>query len=130
MFLRVSNLIIEMSYSGRNLLPGQKLPIGCVIDLVVGQGYSSEMIATPDLTSLSQEESTTRAHEESFTIGGIFYDEQPTSEEDKNSYMVYKQNLRKRISSKGKGLISTDERQESIKKESEKKGKRGYSCQD
>lgn len=118
-----SNLIIEMSYSGRNLLPGQKLPIGCVIDLVVGQGYSSEMIATPDLTSLSQEEATTRAHEESFTIGGIFYDEQPTSEEDKNSYMVYKQNPQgKELAPKGKGIdIYLTKDKNLIKKESEKR---------
>lgn len=118
-----SNLVVEMTYVGRNLLPGQKLPIGSVIDMVVGQGYSNEMVETPDLTSLSQEEATTRAHEETFSIGGIFFDVQPANDEEKFSYMVYKQNpQRKELAPKGKAIdIYLTKDKDLVRKEKEKR---------
>ncbi len=118
-----SNLVVDITFAERNLLPGQKLPIGSVIDMVVGQGFSNEKVETPDFTSLSLEDATNRAHEETFIIGGVFFDTPPTNDEDRKSYMVYKQNPQgKELAPKGKAIdIYLTKDNNLVKKEKEKR---------
>lgn len=85
------NLVVDISYSGKSITPGQKLPEGAVIDMIVGQGYSNEMIRMPLLLGLRLEAATSKVLNDALVIGGIFYDTTPEDEEDKSNYIIYKQ---------------------------------------
>ncbi len=50
------NLVLEAKYKGRSIKPGEVLPVGSQIILVVGQGEGDELVAVPDLVGKPYEE--------------------------------------------------------------------------
>lgn len=85
------NLVIDILHHKRSIRTGEKLPIETTIDLIVGEGRSSEMIPMPSFHGLSLEEASHKAVIEGLVIGGVFYDKTPGSDEEKTQYVVYQQ---------------------------------------
>lgn len=88
-----SNLVKDLKYQGRILAPGQAIPAGSMVTLVVGRKAlpSDGMLSMPDLTNMNLQEATSLINNDMLTLGAINFTEQPTSDEDKANFVVYKQ---------------------------------------
>jgi beta-lactam-binding protein with PASTA domain len=85
------DLVLGVSYNGRNIAAGYKLPKGTPLTLVVGQSSTSEEVTVPSMHGLTLEEANVEAHSKSMNIGTPHYDVVPANSEAAKSYRVYKQ---------------------------------------
>lgn len=83
------NLVLSQKYRNREILPGDTIIKGSVIDLVLGRGLSDEYTFVPDLTGLTLEEATLRAAESYLRIGGAVFDPEIT-EPGRDSAKIYR----------------------------------------
>ena len=83
------DLVIDVKYRGRTLLPGTHIPEGSSVVLVVGNGLGNAMTGVPVLKGLGIDEATTEAQSASFTIGAVNYDVPPSGNEE--DYIIYRQ---------------------------------------
>jgi beta-lactam-binding protein with PASTA domain len=88
-----TDLVRDIKFLGRVLAPGQTVPAGSRITLVVGRPSTSEdgNQLMPDLMSLSLEQATSTVNSHMLTLGAVNYDVEPASEQDKANYVVFKQ---------------------------------------
>lgn len=88
-----SNLVKDIKYLGNILAPGQKIPAGSNVTLVVGRKAlpSDGLQVMPDLHAMSLEEATSAVNNDMLTLGAIKFDEQPATDQDKANFMVYQQ---------------------------------------
>jgi len=88
-----SDLVRDIKYKGQVLAPGQKIPVGSSVTLVVGRSSTEEdgNQLMPDLQSMTLEQATMLVNSHMLTIGATNFDVEPENEQDKESYVVYKQ---------------------------------------
>jgi len=83
------DLVSEVKYRGRSILPGTRIPEGSSVVLVVGSGEGFPDAEIPNLKGMTLTEATDEATLKQFAIGAVEYDVQPDGNED--DYVVYRQ---------------------------------------
>lgn len=68
------NLVLNLQYKGKNILPGTLLRKGTMIDLVLGDGGGRNMVATPQLQGLQLNQAVRRLKENYLNTGEIIPD--------------------------------------------------------
>jgi beta-lactam-binding protein with PASTA domain len=88
-----SDLVRDIKFNGQTLTPGQKIPAGSGVVLVVGRTSTDEdgSQLMPDVQSLSLDMATKLINSHMLTIGATNFDVEPANEQDKSNYVVYKQ---------------------------------------
>jgi len=86
------NVVLEYSYKGRRLSPGQEVPQGAQINVVIGSNYGSgRSTEIPNLIGLTYEEAVNTLRQYHLGVGSVIYNPNgPPEEEGK----VYNQNPR------------------------------------
>jgi len=82
------DVVIEVKIGDRSVMPGEKLSKGTVIDLVLGQGLSDELIPSPYLRWKTLEEAQADLLARSLNLGSTIYDEEVR---DTAAALVYRQ---------------------------------------
>lgn len=70
-----ANCILEQRVKGKKIAPGEIIPKGTVVHLIVGKGLSQEEVGIPCLSGLTQKEALEELGQNSLSIGIISYDE-------------------------------------------------------
>jgi eukaryotic-like serine/threonine-protein kinase len=87
-----TNLVMGQKFNGRDIAAGASLPKGSEIDLIVGQGLSSEQTSVPDLIGLTLDEARQYLNSgTNLTIGAIICDETILTPSDSVMAIIYKQ---------------------------------------
>lgn len=88
-----SDLVRDIKFNGQTLTPGQKIPAGSGVVLVVGRTSTDEdgSQLMPDVQSLTLEQATRLINSHMLTIGATNFDVEPANEQEKANYIVYKQ---------------------------------------
>ncbi len=87
-----TNLVMGQKFNGRDIAAGASLPKGSEIDLIVGQGLSSEQTSVPDLIGLTLDEARQYLNSgTNLTIGAIICDETILTQTDSIMAIIYKQ---------------------------------------
>ncbi len=71
-FMRGS--VLEQSFKGSRILPGQKLPWGSPVDLMIGSGLTEEQFMVPSLIGLTLGEAKIVLQENGILIGAVIPD--------------------------------------------------------
>jgi beta-lactam-binding protein with PASTA domain len=82
-----SNCILDQLVKGKKIAPGELVPKGTVIDLIVGKGLSEETVTVPCLYGLSRKEALAVLAENSLSVGAITFD----VPKDSMAAKIYKQ---------------------------------------
>lgn len=91
------DLVLDVKRNGESVLPGDKLPVGTQVRLVVGFGRGTEEVEVPSVIGMKLQEARAVLLSHRLTVGAISYDE--PEEEGVNQY-VYRQ-----VPSEGAKLI-------------------------
>ena len=83
------DLILGISYQGKSLQSGARIPEGSYVTLIAGNGTGGDKSIVPSLKGLNLDAALDTLNNAAYTVGGIIYDEEPAGNEDK--YVVYKQ---------------------------------------
>ncbi|MFA5047170.1 MAG: PASTA domain-containing protein [Paludibacter sp.] len=83
------DLVTDVKFKGRSLMPGTRLPEGSTIVLVVGSGNAGSPTVVPALKGMSLEDATVEVQKVALKIGNIDYDVPPSGNE--NDYIIYRQ---------------------------------------
>ena len=83
------DLVIEVKYHGRSIMPGTRIPEGSSVVLVIGSGLGNEQALVPSLKGLGLEEATQEVLSASLTVGLTEYDVPPSGNEA--DYIIYRQ---------------------------------------
>lgn len=86
-----SNCILEQKVSGQDIQAGDRIQIGSIIDLVVGQGLSNELVMVPYLLEFNTEMAKDLLQSKSLNLGVQLYDETVETAEDSANAIVYRQ---------------------------------------
>lgn len=81
-------LVLYVKSMGKNVMPGDRLPKGSYLTLVVGQGGEDDNIIIPDLSGQTLDEAVEKLEILGLRKGNVFYDD---SDKDKTGYIIYKQ---------------------------------------
>ncbi len=85
------NVVLGQLFEGNPIAPESKVSKGSVIDLVVGQGPSSEKVIVPDITGMTVEEAQQMLENITLTLGVLIYDGTFETEEDSINTKIWKQ---------------------------------------
>lgn len=91
------DLVLDVKRDGESVQPGDKLPVGTRVRLVVGFGRGSEEVEVPSVIGLTMQDARALLLSHRLTVGAISYDE---PEEEGVIQYVYRQ-----IPSEGSKLI-------------------------
>ncbi len=83
------DLVTEVKYHGRIILPGTRVPEGSALVLVVGNGLGEASVVVPLLKGKGYDEASQEAIAASFVIGSVQYDDDHTGNE--SDYIIYRQ---------------------------------------
>jgi beta-lactam-binding protein with PASTA domain len=83
------DLVSDVKYHGRSVLPGTRIPEGSSVVLVVGNGLGNTQVTVPALKSLNLDDARQEVISASLTVGAVLYDV-PTSG-DEADYIIYRQ---------------------------------------
>lgn len=83
--------VLDMLYEKRKLEPGDKIPDGSQIELIIGRCDTVVTRVVPNLLGMTPDnvESVIKEHE--LSLGVVSYDVEPESEEDRALFRVYSQ---------------------------------------
>lgn len=97
--LRISNiiyqpsefkdLVINISYQGKQIEEGMRIPEDAGVVLTVGSGMGTDQSIVPDLIGMAYQHAKNLALDAMFIIGSVDYDEPPNDDEE--AYVVYRQ---------------------------------------
>jgi beta-lactam-binding protein with PASTA domain len=82
------DVIKEQLYNGNPVTTGTRLPMGTVIDFVVGDGVGNRNVPVPDITGMTYGEAMEYLQTMNISIGGVNSDSKIT---DMNSAAIYRQ---------------------------------------
>lgn len=68
------NVVLEQKYKNKSIKPGDEIPQGAEIELVLGQSANMGNTVTPNLIDLTKEEAELEAAEFMLNIGTVIYD--------------------------------------------------------
>jgi beta-lactam-binding protein with PASTA domain len=86
------DFVLKQMHNGTELPPGDTIPKGSMIDLVLGNGLSSRRTPIPDLTGMNLERARERILNSSLNLGTFVFDNTILSELDSVNAFVFKQN--------------------------------------
>jgi len=87
------NFVIKQLHNGKDVIPGEPIQKGSVIDLVVGRGLSNERTPVPDLMGMQLEKAKSYILAASLNLGAFIFDTTAVkNKEDSLNAFVYKQN--------------------------------------
>jgi beta-lactam-binding protein with PASTA domain len=69
-----NNVVLEMQYKGRTILPGTQIRKGSYVDLVIANGVGSDEIMVPELVGLSLEEARVLLNESKISLSAVVFD--------------------------------------------------------
>jgi beta-lactam-binding protein with PASTA domain len=92
------NVVLSQKYKNADIAPGESIPQGAEIELVLGQSEDMGNTVTPDLIGLTQEEAELEAAEFMLNIGAVLYDETVITYNDSLTSKVIRQRPEKGIS--------------------------------
>lgn len=84
------DLVLEVLYKGKAVVPGTKLPEGSHVVIVAGNGTGGEKSQVPALKGLDFTTAKITITTAAYTLGGVIYDDEPVPGSE-DSYYVYKQ---------------------------------------
>lgn len=82
------NTVLEATYKGRPLSPGDKIKMGTPIDLVLGSGVGDEAIPVPNLVGMTYEEARALLDAQGIILGAHVFN--PDVQDSANAF-VYRQ---------------------------------------
>ncbi len=85
------DLVLDIRLGEESLQPGDRLPEGSNVQLVVGRGPGTEMVTVPNLQGRSLLESRSLLLAQSLSLGIYEFDEDPEGEVDETQYVVWHQ---------------------------------------
>ncbi|HJV78082.1 MAG TPA: PASTA domain-containing protein [Paludibacter sp.] len=83
------DLVSEVKFHGRTILPGTRVPEGSALVLVVGNGLGEASTTVPMLKGKGLDEANQEAVTSSFIIGAVEFDVPPSGNE--SEYIIYRQ---------------------------------------
>jgi len=83
------DLVSEVKFHGRTILPGTRVPEGSALVLVVGNGLGEASATVPSLKGKGYDEANKEAVATSFVVGAIQYDDDHSGNE--SDYIIYRQ---------------------------------------
>ncbi len=69
------DLVLEVKSKGETVQPGEKLPVGTRVRLVVGYGRGTEQVTVPHVIGLTLQEARSTLLRNRLTVGAVHYDE-------------------------------------------------------
>jgi beta-lactam-binding protein with PASTA domain len=69
-----ANCVLDQLVKGKRIAPGDPIPKGTVVDLVIGKGLSDEEVGVPCLHGLTRKEAIEKLMENSLNLGSVVYD--------------------------------------------------------
>lgn len=86
------NNVLKQTYGSEKIQPGDSLPKGTKIDLVLGTGLGKKRTHVPDLAGMSLDKAKDKLHHASLNTGAILFDNSVLTAEDSAAAIIYKQN--------------------------------------
>ncbi len=83
------DLVTDVKFRGRSVMPGTRIPEGSSLILVVGSGLGDSIAVVPSLSGMGLDEARQEVLISSFVIGAVNYDETPSGNE--SDYVIYRQ---------------------------------------
>ena len=83
------DLVSEVKFHGRTILPGTRIPEGSALVLVVGSGLGESSATVPTLKGKALDAASQEAVAASFVIGAVEFDVPPSGNE--SQYIIYRQ---------------------------------------
>ena len=69
------DLVLDVKSNGMSVKPGEKIPIGTKVRLVVGFGRGTEQVEVPSLIGLTLQDARSLLLSYRLTVGAVYYDE-------------------------------------------------------
>lgn len=85
------NNVLQQKHRGDQIEPGEMIPKGSVIDLVLGRGLSEATTLSPDLIGLQIQEAKDLITSRFLNLGAVIYDQSFENEEDSSRAFIWKQ---------------------------------------
>jgi beta-lactam-binding protein with PASTA domain len=85
------NNVLEQRYDGKQVEPGELIPKGSTVDLVLGKGFSNQKTALPRVIGLSLSEARNVLIEASLNMGKLRFDETVKDYRDSLEAKIYSQ---------------------------------------
>jgi eukaryotic-like serine/threonine-protein kinase len=85
------DVVLSQLFNGKEIVSGDSLQKGSIIDLVLGKGYSNQTTSVPNLVGMSLENATDRINGTSLNLGAFNFDNTVTTGEDSLNAFVYMQ---------------------------------------
>jgi len=86
------DFVLKQMHNGRELVRGDSLQKGSVVDLVLGKGLSNERTPVPNLTGMTYEQARRVLLGASLNLGAYIYDNTVNNSDDSVKAFVYRQN--------------------------------------
>lgn len=85
------DVVLSQLHNGKDIVAGDSLVKGSIVDLVLGKGYSNQTTSVPDLLGMTLEEATDRINGTSLNLGAFNFDNSITTTDDSLNAFVYMQ---------------------------------------
>ena len=82
------DLVLDIKMNGKSVQPGDKIPVGSKVRLVVGYGKGTEQVAVPTVIGLTLKDARSLLLNKHLTVGAVYYDEE---QEEGVEQFVYSQ---------------------------------------
>jgi beta-lactam-binding protein with PASTA domain len=86
------DFVMNQLHNGKEIVPGDSLQKGSIIDLILGKGLSNIRTPVPDLLGMKLDEARNRILGASLNLGTFIFDNSIISEKDSLEAFVFKQN--------------------------------------
>lgn len=73
------NTVLEVNFNGNTIQPGDKIPKGSMINLIVGNGLGSALIDIPNVVGKPLDEAEILIKGSGMELGSVIYDEKSTA---------------------------------------------------
>lgn len=84
-------LVLKQMAGGRDIAPGDKLPKGSVVDLVVGYGDANGTTRIPNLVGTTYDDAIAALAQSRLSVGGVEFDATVATRSDTSQAVVYRQ---------------------------------------
>ena len=69
------DLVLDVKSNGVSIKPGEKIPVGTKVRLVVGFGRGTEQVEVPSVVGLTLQDARSLLFRNRLTVGAVYYDE-------------------------------------------------------
>jgi len=86
-----TNYVLEQKVGTRRVNPGEKLPLGSKVNLVIGVDPSEDFTYVPHLSGLTLDMASDELFDNSLNLASVSYDQSVVTPQDKLAAVVYSQ---------------------------------------